>query len=189
MVKKRRGCGCLFIIIMLLLLVACCDTIYTQIAGLFFPLDYYDYIEQEADKYGIDPYLISAFIRAESGFDEAAYSAAGACGLMQLMPETAEWINGQAGFGYDVEQAIWQPEANIRMGIWYIDWLTDTYYGGNLTLAIAAYNAGLSNVNGWLEEGVWLGDAEDLSGIPYAETRSFVAYVYEGYAWYLRLYG
>ena len=137
----------------------------------------------------MDPWLIMAMIREESAFDPSAESSAGACGLMQLMPETAEWVIGQAGFSMTLEDALWDPRSNIFVGVWYVHWLDLTYYDGNLPgAAIAAYNAGHSHVDEWLASGAWDGTLAEAENIPYAETRRYVQYVYRSYEIYQKLY-
>lgn len=115
-------------------------------------------IEKYAEKYNVDPYLIKAIIKTESGFRPYAVSYCGAAGLMQLMPGTA----GALGV-----KNIFDPEQNIEAGTKYIKGLIDRMK--NLTFAIAAYNAGPYNV---LKHG----------GIPpFTETRNFVNRVLKYY--------
>jgi hypothetical protein len=106
-------------------------------------------------EYGVDKSLVKAVIHAESGYDPNAVSAKGASGLMQLMPNTARSL--KVGNTFD-------PADNIRGGVKYLRFLLDTFRGDE-TLALAAYNAGLSRV-------------AQYGGIPpYAETRNYVAKV------------
>lgn len=187
---KKRGRGCFTVIIVfgiLLFFLSWVITNQERIKNHFFPLDYKEQVEIIAAEYNVDSWLVMAVIREESGYEENAESAVGACGLMQLMPETASWINQKAGLAYNVETAIWDPLANIRMGTWYISWLSSRY-DGNSAAAIAAYNGGISNVDEWIEQGIWDGKIDDVSGIPFAETRKFVQYVFESYDMYIYLY-
>jgi len=158
-----------------------------NLAHYFFPLHHREQVEAIAAEYGLDPWLVFAVIRAESSFKVHAESPAGARGLMQLMPNTAAWIIDTADFDMK-EEDIWQPEANIRLGCWYIDWLRD-YYEGDMEAALAAYNAGMSNVNAWLSGGIWDGTLKNLTDIPFAETRRFLRFVYESHDMYGFLYG
>ena len=79
-----------------------------------YPFPYRDAVETYADRYRVDPYLAIAVIKTESKFQDSVHSHRGAIGLMQLMPETAEWIAGQLEDpAYSVE-AIHEPERNIH---------------------------------------------------------------------------
>lgn len=103
----------------------------------FIDVNKYDQIiRKAADKFKIDSALIKAIIKAESNFDHQAISPVGAQGLMQLMPATASALQVENAF---------HPENNIEGGVRYLRYLLDNYRG-NLTLALAAYNAGEGNV-------------------------------------------
>ena len=103
----------------------------------FIDVNKYDQmIRKAADKFRIDSALIKAIIKAESNFDHQAVSPVGAQGLMQLMPATASALQVENAF---------HPENNIEGGVRYLRYLLDIYRG-NLTLALAAYNAGEGNV-------------------------------------------
>lgn len=186
MEHKKRGCA--FYLVVMLVIAVILFVVVTQyrerIITYFFPLDYREYVEAYAQEYDLDPWLIFAVIREESSFKADAVSRAGAMGLMQLMPKTAAWIIEQAGFEMS---DILEPTHNIRLGCWYIDWLRD-YYDGDLIAALAAYNAGMSNVNQWLAKGVWDGTLEQVADIPFSETRRYISYVWESYDMYRYLY-
>ncbi|MCL1816774.1 MAG: lytic transglycosylase domain-containing protein [Clostridiales bacterium] len=186
--RKRSGCGP-FVIILILALVLILISIFhyrDQLLYYFFPLDYRMQVEAMAEEYALDPWLIFAIIRVESNFDARAKSRAGAQGLMQLMPSTTAWIVEKTGLEIDIDD-IWQPENNIRLGCWYLDWLRDYYYG-DMIIGIAAYNAGIANVDAWLNDGKWDGSYAGLPGVPYAETRRYIRNVYENYNIYLKIY-
>jgi len=136
-----------------------------------FPVRYMYIIEANAGD--IDPSIILAVIMAESSFRPHAQSHAGAQGLMQLMPTTAEWVAQLMGKTDFDPETIWKPEVNIAMGSFYLNWLK-RYYQGNLNLAIAAYNAGLGNVNRWLADPELSSDGQTLDAIPFSETRNYV---------------
>ena len=189
MKKRKPSCAPYIVILLLAALLMVLVAFHTRghILRYFYPLDYRVQVEAMAEEYELDPWLVFAMIRVESSFDARAESQAGACGLMQLMPTTAEWIAKTAGFELS-EGEIWRSEINIRLGCWYINWLRD-YYDGDMVAALAAYNAGMSNVDAWLADGLWDGELATRADIPFAQTRRYVGHVYESYDMYLRLYG
>jgi len=133
-----------------------------------------------------DPYLVAAVIKHESKFDPYARSDGGALGLMQLMPQTAEWIARQLGEPF-TEDYLYDPALNIRYGVWYLAVLEDEF-GGNDILALAAYNAGRGNVRDWMERFHWNDQFNEIDAIPYPETRLYVRRVLEDREQYKRLY-
>jgi soluble lytic murein transglycosylase len=129
-----------------------------------YPLEYEHVIRVHAANHDLDPAFLAAVVYAESGFDPNAASAAGAIGLMQLLPETAKGIAVRTGGNRFVVADLRDPDINVRYGSWYLDHLRSKYRG-DLRLALAAYHAGQGNVDHWREEGL---------GIPYPETREYV---------------
>ncbi|MCA8933955.1 MAG: lytic transglycosylase domain-containing protein [Rhodospirillaceae bacterium] len=127
--------------------------------------------------------LVLALMRRESEFDAGAISPAGARGLMQLMPATAAGVAGQLGIAHNVGMLTSDPGHNIRLGSAYLASMLERF-GGSYVLAIAAYNAGPSRVDNWLES---LGDPRDpgidvidwLESVPIYETRNYVMRVLE----------
>lgn len=127
--------------------------------------------EQAADKH-LDPALIAAVIYAETKF-EPRTSAKGALGLMQLEPETAEYIARLSG-GYRFTTGdLATPKINVAYGSWYLRYLLN-HYSGDEMLAVAAYNAGLANVDSWVARARAHGGELTVSEIPFAETRAYV---------------
>jgi len=148
-----------------------------------------DIIEANAGE--IDPTWILGVIHAESSFRPGVESHAGAQGLMQLMPTTAEWVAELMGKEDFDPETIWLPEVNIAMGSFYLNWLK-RYYDGDLTLAITAYNAGLGRVNRWLADTEFSSDGMTLDTIPFNETANYLERVTRNqriYEWILRLRG
>lgn len=141
----------------------------------FYPVSYVDEICTAADRYGLDRSLVAAVVRTESSFRADAVSAVGAVGLMQLMPSTAEWIAFRRGEEFR-EESLRDPETNLDMGCWLLDYLLDRY-DGNVRYALIAYNAGAGRLDEWLKTG--LDENGELKEIPYPETRAYVARVTE----------
>lgn len=132
----------------------------------------------------LNPMLVSALIRQESRFEPRIQSAVGAVGLMQVMPDTADWIADQTDVGsYNLEK----PEDNIKLGTWYLDY-THREYGDNSMFAIASYNAGPGAVAEWIAEFGGSDLDQFVEQIPYPETQGYVKAVFENYWNYLRLY-
>jgi soluble lytic murein transglycosylase len=128
-----------------------------------YPLDYEHIIRGHAANHDLDPALLAAVVYVESRFDPNATSAAGAIGLMQLLPDTAKGIALRTGGERFVVADLRDPEINVRYGSWYLDHLRETYR--DIRLALAAYHAGPGNVDHWREQGL---------GIPFPETRKYV---------------
>jgi soluble lytic murein transglycosylase len=136
------------------------------------PLRHDDIIRQQAEEKGLDPALIAAVINAESSFRSGQTSDAGARGLMQVTPATAQAIADQSGgVAFEVGDLA-DPDINIRYGTYHLRALLDAY-GGNLVAALAAYNAGSGNVDRWG------GAALEISQIRFPETRAYVEQVLE----------
>lgn len=132
------------------------------------PQKFEEYVEENAERYGVETALIYAVIRAESNFQVQAVSSAGAVGLMQLMPETALFIENKTGQGGELTE----PADNIRMGTWYLAYLTVRF--GKTDEAIAAYNAGEGRVRQWLNNPAYTDESNRLLYIPYKETQDYV---------------
>jgi soluble lytic murein transglycosylase len=151
------------------------------------PLRHDDIIRQQAADKNLDPALIAAVIYEESRFRDQT-SHAGARGLMQITPATADFIARRSG-GVLFEQAdLATPQINIAYGAWYLRFLID-HYEGNETLAIAAYNAGLTNVDRWVERAGGPSDFDSARHIPFPETRAYVENVMERRGQYRDHYG
>ena len=136
------------------------------------PLKHDDIIRQQAADKGLDPALIAAVIYEESRFRDQT-SHAGARGLMQITPDTADFIASHSG-GYRFKQSdLATPQINIAYGSYYLRYLID-HYGGSETLAVAAYNAGLGNVDRWVEKAGGASEFRSAEHIPFPETRAYV---------------
>lgn len=153
---------------------------------LIYPLPFAGLIQQEADRWGLDPLLLAAVIRQESRFEPVAASSASAQGLMQIMPATAEWIAGQQGRrDFRPEQAYW-PYINVDFGAYYLNWALKQL-DDSLAAALAGYNGGPGNALRWRK----LAPTDDdlmVALIDYGETRFYVQQVLNQLAVYRRLY-
>ncbi len=151
-----------------------------------FPLEYKDYVEAAAQKYDIDEALIFAVIRTESNFDPNAVSNAGAMGLMQITRDTYFFVNEKDSRGDLPLELLYDPEVNIDTGAYFLSWLSNDF--GNTETAIAAYNAGRSNVNKWLRDPRYSDDGVTLKEIPFGETKNYVKKVMGTYETYIKFY-
>ena len=141
------------------------------------PLKHDDIIRQQAADKGLDPALIAAVIYEESRFRDQT-SRAGARGLMQITPDTADFIANHSG-GYRFKQSdLATAQINISYGSYYLRYLID-HYGGSETLAVAAYNAGLGNVDRWVAKAGGASAFKSAEHIPFPETRAYVENVLE----------
>src|SRR3954470_4822616 len=137
------------------------------------PLRHEDIIRQQAAEKNVDPALIAAVIYTESHFRDQT-SHAGAKGLMQLMPDTADYIARKSGGTRFEREDLATPQINISYGTWYLRYLL-TKYHGNVVLALAAYNAGEGKVDQWWQAASARGEKFDVAKhIPFAETRDYV---------------
>jgi soluble lytic murein transglycosylase len=141
------------------------------------PLRHDDIIRQQAADKNLDPALIAAVIYEESRFRDQT-SQAGARGLMQITPETADAIAKHSGGTRFKQSDLATPQINISYGSYYLRLLLD-HYAGNETLAIAAYNAGMGNVDRWVADAGGAGAFKSADHIPFPETRAYVENVLE----------
>ncbi|MEN9234269.1 MAG: transglycosylase SLT domain-containing protein [Gloeomargarita sp. DG02_1_bins_92] len=149
-----------------------------------YPLAFWPTVPAAAQRYGLNPLLVTALIRQESRFEPQITSSAGAVGLMQVLPETGDWIAGQL---QRPPFQLTQPADNLQAGTWFLQY-TNGLYDQNALLAVASYNAGPGNVDAWLKRfgrGDWDGFVER---IPFPETQDYVRQVFGNYWNYLRLY-
>ena len=151
------------------------------------PLRHDDIIRQQARDKDLDPALIAAVIYEESKFRDQT-SHAGARGLMQITPQTAEYIARKSGGTHFEQGDLAKPQINIAYGSFYLRYLLDRY-DGNDELAVAAYNAGETNVNRWVRQAGGPDDFDKTDDIPFAETRSYVKNVLERRGEYRDHYG
>jgi soluble lytic murein transglycosylase len=149
-----------------------------------YPFPYLSLIQTWAQQHQLNPLLVTALIRQESRFEPNIRSVAGAVGLMQVMPGTAQYIAEKIDLSeYNLEN----PQDNIQLGTWYMDY-THKRFDNYSLLAIASYNAGWSNVEKWLKRFDSQDPDEFVESIPFGETQGYVRQVFGNYWNYLRLY-
>lgn len=150
------------------------------------PMRYTDLIIAASEENSVPAPYIAAVIMAESSYDPGATSSVGAQGLMQIMPDTGEWISGK----FDetlVDGALYEPEVSIRYGAWYLGFLMDLF-DGDMRCVTAAYHAGQGTVAKWLDNPEYSADGVTLDHIPYDSTSAYVDRVLRYYERYVKAY-
>ncbi|MBQ3145171.1 MAG: lytic transglycosylase domain-containing protein [Clostridia bacterium] len=180
-----------FLIVIIIFLLLCfiifkVVELYRIVMKKVYPLKYTEYVEKYAEEYKIDKYLVYAIIKAESNFNENAKSNSNAIGLMQIMEATA--VETANKMDLDVtEEQLFEPELNIQLGTMYFAEVLNKY-DNNYGMAIIAYNAGIGNVDKWIEEGIIKEDGTDLENVPFKETNNYVRRILRNYEIYKGLY-
>lgn len=155
---------------------------------LRYPVKFEGEIRAACAIYGLPPALIAAMVNTESGYDPRARSPDGAMGLMQIMPDTGQWIADKLGEGGSFSDGmLYEPHNSLRYGCWYINFLFERYRGDELS-AIAAYHAGQNAVDRWIAKQAEPVDA--LSGVPddAPNTKHYVVKVLNAYEYYVDAY-
>jgi soluble lytic murein transglycosylase len=145
-----------------------------------YPLRYEATIRQASEENGLDPAFVAGVIYTESRFRPNVESHKEAYGLMQLLPQSAHFIQRKSGIKGDYRD----PKVNIMLGTWFLGYLNDRYEGDERFM-LAAYNSGEGSVDTWTSE-----DGFDIEkDIPYKETREYVDRALEAQKTYRELYG
>ena len=150
-----------------------------------YPKEYEEYVEKYASQYGVPEYIVYAVIKTESGYDSGAVSEVGAVGLMQMMPDTFNWLTTLTKENLD-KGLLYDPETNIKYGTYYLSYLYLKY--GSWDTVYAAYNAGEGNVDEWLGEALKADGAKKLGEVPFKETENYIKKVNKAVEIYDRLY-
>lgn len=149
-----------------------------------YPQKYSEHVEKYAKEYEIEKELIYSMIKAESNFKQDAVSNKKAIGLMQILESTAYEVADELEKQITKEEIL-NPEINICLGAKYISNLIKRYE--NIELAITAYNAGIGNVDSWIEKGIIKKDGSNLENIPFKETNNYVRKVLRNYDIYVKI--
>ncbi len=187
--KKKRNLLKTTVMMIILIVLIFLAGVYI-LKKFFYPTMHFDIIKSEAAKNNVDPYLILSIIKVESGFDQNALSNKNAKGLMQIMDSTAKEINNNINVADTIEDNIYNIDINIALGCKYFSTLINKY-NGNYYLAICAYNAGMGNVDKWIEQGLVsdkLDEYKNVEDIPFIQTRNYLNKVVSAYKMYRVLY-
>lgn len=148
------------------------------------PKEYSEYVEKYADMYKVPEAICYSVIKCESSFNSAAVSTSGAVGLMQIMPDTFDYLCNLAEEEHETG-LLYDPETNIRFGIFYLSVLYERF--GIWENVFAAYNCGPSRVSEWIENGMIDEDGK-LTEIPIEQTATYVKRVTNAIEKYENLY-
>lgn len=144
----------------------------TLINNVIFPLRHKKYIQQYSMEYNLNNAIVASVICAESNFNKNAVSKKGAIGLMQLIPQTAEWVYSQIYSNEFSTELLYNPQINIELGCFYLNYLSNKFE--NIECVLCAYNAGETVVREWLRNSEYSSDGIKLTKIPYTETNNYV---------------
>lgn len=176
--------GIIFIILYVFFGIVKIQNVFLKI---IYKQDYSEYIYKYSEENDIDPFLTFAIIKSESNFKKDIISSSGAVGLMQLMENTATEQAYKIGETVVAKEELYNAEKNIALGTSYFSTLMKKY-NNNYLLALAAYNAGIGNVDKWIKEGIIKEDGTDMENIPYKETNNYVRKIVRDYKIYKDLY-
>lgn len=172
MEKKRRSARIRLLIGVCLMAAAVAVSI---VSGFFLspeiPVEYEQAALGYAEQYRVPPALVLAVMQTESGFDKDAVSSADARGLMQITPETFEWLQSKTGETLGTD-ALFDPDTSIRYGTLFLSILCERF--ADTDTVAAAYNAGMNAVTRWLADPTYSDDGRTLKKIPYEETSYYV---------------
>ncbi len=178
-----------WIILLLIILIAIAFLFKNNFLKILYPRTYQEAVLIYQEKYKIEENLIFAVIKAESNFDKDAVSSRNAIGLMQIMEETAKDVARKNNIELKddrVKEELSDVYKNIEIGTCYLATLMERYQ--NKEVALAAYNAGIGTVDGWIEKGIIKKDGTDIEKIPYKETNNYVRKILRDYKIYEDLY-
>lgn len=186
--KKKWRLLAVFLVLAAVLIVVAVLRGRESIEHQSYPLGYQELVEQNAQANNLPTSLIYAVIRTESSFRPDAQSHADAKGLMQITPDTFDFIVMKTGLKDFTMDKAFDPAINIYCGSWYLRFLLDRY-DQNLPVALAAYNAGMGNVGKWLKDEQYSSDGINLHTIPFPETDNYVKKVMDAKQKYEEIYG
>ncbi len=154
---------------------------------LLFPKPYWSDLVSNAQRNGLDPFLVASLIRQESEFNAGAVSKANAYGLMQLLPSTGKGVSKKAGIKHFTATMLLSPAINLQLGTINLKQVLDRF-GDQAEYALAAYNAGDVPIRLWLSSNDYKDVPEFVESIPYTETREYVQAILRNREMYRALY-
>lgn len=161
------------------------DRIWDKLDRAANPREYAEYVEKYALAYGVPENVVYSVIKVESDFVSSAVSEAGAVGLMQITPDTFDWISFLLKENYD-KGMLYDPETNIKYGTYLLSYLHGQF--GTWETVYAAYNAGMARVKTWQTNPDYADGNGNLINIPFEETQDYVVKVAKVRQTYIRLY-
>lgn len=187
MKRKQKAQRKLWIVLMAVVLaIAVSFGIFLVAQRVSYPLKYQDQIEQMARKYDLEPSLIFGVIHTESRMNPQAVSPVGAVGLMQIMPDTGQWIAQKLNWEDFEEEQLKMPEKNLELGCWYLRYLLDRF-DADINAVLAGYNAGPNRVAQWLQNEAYTTNGK-LTTIPNKDAEQYVERVLHAKEKYQSLY-
>ena len=185
----RRALAILLIIAIAIGIGFATDAIWSWIDRESHPQAYADIVKKYANEYNIPEEIIFAVIKTESDFDPSAKSKKDALGLMQMVPDTFEWLTGNTHLGEDLPfSSLENPDVSIRYGTYYLSYLAERF-DRNWTNVFAAYNAGETRVSKWVKNSEYVDESGTLIYFNgYEETEAYVKRVNEAIEKYRELY-
>ena len=178
--RRRRGILLLMVLVAILAILPFALRAPDAVMRTIYPLRYADTIREASEVNDLEPAFVAAVIYTESRFRPDVRSHKEAYGLMQLLPQSANFIQRKSGIEGDFRD----PKVNIKLGTWFLGYLNDRY-AGDERLMLAAYNSGEGSVDAWTSD-----EGFDIKkDIPYKETRQYVDRALETQETYQDLYG
>lgn len=151
-----------------------------------YPVDYNDLVYYQSSINGLEPSLVFAVIRTESGFDKNAQSHVGAKGLMQITDETLGWLIYRTESPAYTPEDLFEPNINVGFGTALLRILINEF--GTVENALCAYHAGWGNAKSWLENPRTAPDGKNIENIPFGDTNRYVIKVIKTQKIYKQLY-
>lgn len=150
-----------------------------------YPIEYDEFVEASGTQYNLEKNFVYAVIKCESNFQNDAVSYAGAIGLMQMLPDTFEWLQTKTGDSLEAD-SLNDPETSIKYGCYLYSILLRQF--GTVPEAVAAYHAGSGNVERWLKNKQYSDDGKTLKEIPFKSTKAYVEKIIKTQKIYDKLY-